>query len=522
MLVYSTRVWLNGGFDTAWRITAEWIAYKFKCDPTALGFETDGSYRSGRMEAHWTVERGGDDHLAACRLSHPDSKTNGRKWVVDIGVRSKNGEPQECSVTQRAEDSSTMVGSRPETQRPYIVKQWIEHGKPVERTPGRQIHTLTAGNARRFLDWIETRQRQHPILVVSPQLNGELILPINQLWFYLAGLADVVHITPEDAQKVKDIVGERYIPWNGAARIINPAFRSPHNDKWFITVERIHSDDLMLMAAQEDQQQGRDLLEMIAHGVNARNAREQLSLEDVRDYRLHRKIRQHQLDQEAAEALLESASQAERQIRDLEAELAERDQRIEELQDSLRRANEQNESLQMSLDFKRAGKTEVDSKLLELRPAFINAVEDDATPEEILRLIAAFFPDRVVVLDSAFRSAQKVAQFGRPEAAFKLILKLVTLYYDRLIEGKGDAYAREVFGRDEYSANESETVIHNRRARDARTFNYKGESLFMPRHLKLGVKDSITDTLRVHFHWDADDKKLVIGHCGEHLYLPSF
>lgn len=39
----------------------------------------------------------------------------------------------------------------------------------------------------------------------------------------------------------------------------------------------------------------------------------------------------------------------------------------------------------------------------------------------------------------------------------------------------------------------------------------------MWKHLKIGVKDSITETWRCHFEFDADEKKVVIGHCGRHL-----
>ena len=41
--------------------------------------------------------------------------------------------------------------------------------------------------------------------------------------------------------------------------------------------------------------------------------------------------------------------------------------------------------------------------------------------------------------------------------------------------------------------------------------------MVMEKHLKHGVKDSVAETLRIHFEWVADQKKLVIGHCGKHL-----
>jgi hypothetical protein len=47
--------------------------------------------------------------------------------------------------------------------------------------------------------------------------------------------------------------------------------------------------------------------------------------------------------------------------------------------------------------------------------------------------------------------------------------------------------------------------------------DYCGIPTLMLAHLKLGTKDSAVETLRVHFHWDADARALVIGHCGPHL-----
>jgi hypothetical protein len=43
----------------------------------------------------------------------------------------------------------------------------------------------------------------------------------------------------------------------------------------------------------------------------------------------------------------------------------------------------------------------------------------------------------------------------------------------------------------------------------------------MWQHLKIGAKDSINRTLRIHFYWDSNLSKVVIGHCGKHLYNPS-
>jgi len=39
----------------------------------------------------------------------------------------------------------------------------------------------------------------------------------------------------------------------------------------------------------------------------------------------------------------------------------------------------------------------------------------------------------------------------------------------------------------------------------------------MLKHLKIGTKDSLSETLRVHFEWIAKEGCIVVGHCGGHL-----
>jgi hypothetical protein len=133
-----------------------------------------------------------------------------------------------------------------------------------------------------------------------------------------------------------------------------------------------------------------------------------------------------------------------------------------------------------------------------------------------LSLIAALFPDRVVVLPSAWKSAKRSEAFKHPGPAFELLWKLSNDYWDSITTGKGDATARSVFG-NAYAARESEKVESNAQGRKRRSFDYKGKPVAMMKHLKIGTKDSVVETLRIHFHWDADDRRIVIGHCGPHL-----
>jgi hypothetical protein len=46
---------------------------------------------------------------------------------------------------------------------------------------------------------------------------------------------------------------------------------------------------------------------------------------------------------------------------------------------------------------------------------------------------------------------------------------------------------------------------------------YKGRTVDIGRHFRLGVAWDPTLTMRVHFHWEESDRQIVILHAGEHL-----
>ena len=142
------------------------------------------------------------------------------------------------------------------------------------------------------------------------------------------------------------------------------------------------------------------------------------------------------------------------------------------------------------------------------------------TPVEALRTAAELFPNRIVVLPSAYESADKVDRNSkRGGRLLKLLLKLGTDYFDVLTE-KGDAEARKVFSPSEYSACESDTVRTGGLGR-LRDFVYDGAQIRMEQHLKIGIAANTSVTLRCYFAWIAQEKKFVIGYCGEHLPVAS-
>lgn len=142
-------------------------------------------------------------------------------------------------------------------------------------------------------------------------------------------------------------------------------------------------------------------------------------------------------------------------------------------------------------------------------------------PRDCLELVSQeLCPGSLLVLDSAWSSADAVSGFELGDQLFEQLWLLATAFREQKLKGAPDRVAGQVFaGR--YAARESNTIEENPRARRERTFTYNDRTVEMWQHLKIGVKDSVNHTLRVHFDWDADLQQIVIGHCGQHLHSPN-
>ena len=142
-------------------------------------------------------------------------------------------------------------------------------------------------------------------------------------------------------------------------------------------------------------------------------------------------------------------------------------------------------------------------------------------PRDCLQLVSEeLWPGHLLVLESAWSSADVVSGFELGEQLFEHLWLLATAYREQKLKGAPDRPAGQVFG-SSYAARESKTIENSQKARRARTFTYNGRTVEMWQHLKIGVKDSTNHTIRVHFHWDGDLEQVVIGHCGQHLHSPN-
>jgi hypothetical protein len=143
-------------------------------------------------------------------------------------------------------------------------------------------------------------------------------------------------------------------------------------------------------------------------------------------------------------------------------------------------------------------------------------------PRQCLQLVSEeLCPGHLLVLESAWNSADQARGFEHGDQLFELLWSLANGYREQKLAGAPDRLAGQIFGGISYAARESQTIESNTQARRARTFTYRDRTVEMWQHLKIGAKDSENRTLRLHFCWDEELGQVVIGHCGKHLYNPS-
>jgi hypothetical protein len=461
-------------------------------------------------------------HFCA-RLQHGDPIVSGRRWSTEVGIRQYSSSDKiECSILLQTDEISARVNAPIQVTRPKIVELIVNNCSPTERTPGKTVISLTEDNAGAFLYEIEHAERSYPLVELSSDGGGKCPVSVERLRSILVGLAQVIEI-PVSANtfKIEEIIGRKYSTFGGAINIIFP-FKKTDAGGFCKTIR------LFPNMIQEIIDSGKsvesEILAIITHQTNVPYSWRHISMNFVRQAVLRAKLKRaaraaHSSEEFAAyEALLDEA----------EDSLDKKDEEIRTLQEAneillanLEEAQAKTDALTYALSGS-VGRAEIESDaakeaLAPLRDTIQAISEGKPSLEQVLRLAAVLFSDRIVVLDSAIESAKESDRGGflHGVRALELLVKLSTAYWSSLVTGTGDHQAKNVFGKNVFAAKEAETLSNQGRRR--RTFDVYGKSALMEKHLKIGVKNSSAETLRIHFDWLGPQQKIVIGHCGKHL-----
>jgi hypothetical protein len=532
MLVYANSFDLNPANGSASVIThiAAWVGQTRRSfvDPERLskGIRELKFADGASLSSLVTVEDDGSPifpyHFCA-RLMHGELGVPGRRWVTEIGIhQASKGETLQCSVLLRTDEISARVTAPIQVTRPRIVELLIRNCTPVGRTPGLSIIRLTNENAPAFAYEIERESRRHALVEMSCDHEGHYPVLPERLCSVLIGLAQVVEIPDgTDTFKLEGLLGRRYSSFGGAINIVFP-FRKT-DDGGFCKTVLLRPDQIRELNEAGATTES-EVLGIITHQTNLPQSWRHISSDLVGQAILRSRLQKaarsaHNSEELAAyETLLQEASD---KLQEKDNEIGNIRGDLDITEANLDEARSQTESLKYVL----AGiqsKPDVETEktaaaLAPLRETVLAVLDGQPSLEQALRLSTALFSDRIVVLDTAFESAKDSDRggFNQGDKAVELLMKFCTDYWIALAEGRGDQEARATFGKHAFASKEAESLSNEGKRR--RTFYYLGRDIPMEKHLKHGIKDSVAETLRIHFEWFAEQKKLVIGHCGKHL-----
>jgi len=529
MLVYANSLETAPSvcLDDFLTIVARWLTRKEIPRTTAadLGKPNRFQFRSGAYAEVLHIAE--PELLYSFRYVHADSGVVGREWFTEIGISGHGQHPESVTVVVRTEEISSRVVRQIEASRPALLLEFAKRNLLASATPGLDILLLDDEYAAEGLRYsLAIAERKHPYVIVSPTPQGAYLCDPEIIRQSVIGLADVVRIPPGcDTYQIANILGKDFATWRGAINVVLPPRQRPET---FVPTVKFLPDMLAEIEASGRRIET-EILAAVTHRTNRPMFARHITPGAVRDRKQRLELAQRKAEAEQrgnmrewVDLLEQENSNLQRKIEALEKQLldeqAGRDDDGRQFEEQLEKLQFQSASLKEQLEaLSNARGDGSEASLTDIRDAVLAAIVGAATPEQSLLILDRFFADRVEILPSAFRSAKESRGFKYPERAFELLRKLCSEYYDAINEGgKGDTQARQIFG-EAYTARDSELVETNRRARELRTFDYHGVPVEMHQHLKIGVKPSAAETLRIHFAWDAERHRVVIGHCGPHL-----
>lgn len=489
--------------------------------------------------------------LALLRLSQPDHKSDLVTWKNLIRIQGEGDDTRIEHAIGRSNRGRLQLS--PRFSVPHIIRDLLStyaaSGIEPSDLHARQIRCRDLEETDAFVQHVLlSSSRSIPIVLLSPQTrNEEILVDPDFVAKTLQGMATVTTLTSRECSQALTRALERvhldpqYSCFDGGVRLYFPQIST----RDAIYRHPLWTRAALLRISEESERRNQLISGLLAFRIASATLPSDLprSIEAF-----DRAAQRRRIDEVTSAPMPDPATSMENfvekateRVAFLKAEIGRANEliqlieddnqdkikqledagrRIEELEYEVQRERLKAETLERQIETKREIENARNASLLseDVRSALAVVLRSskDPTPEESLRLVAATWPDRLIVLESALKSAKKSSKFKYGRAATELLAKLATDYYD-VIRQSGDVEAKKIFGKNEFSALESTPVRSRESAIRRRTFLYKGNPTLMLAHLKIGSKDSHTETLRIHFHWDPVEQRIVIGHCGPHL-----
>lgn len=467
----------------------------------------------------------------AVRYTHRDASTRDVFWVSDIGLRSfaQSGRlVVSVKISYKVSTEFALTGQRfePDVSIPWCVEGIVETFKGSRFFSGEQDVTSSIGEivtidgaeqAERVMSYIESRDRKLAVVLLHGETK-EVKREAACLSKNLFGKA-LVFVVPYKIE-IKKVFARYRLEFNECIFLPNFYVRDPSVAKglrYFVT-----NEDLAKTRHQ-----------VIFHswlGVHPINERG--SVPDVENIQLlirrRRFFKLEDLLQKCVPA--EEYEKMKLELKDMsglftlsEAEKKELEKKAVQLEDRVGELEARNLDLEIEKeDLKDAHATEV----YNIKATYDAISRKSATNENILPrsypnsfealMQYAPFYRHLVFSESAWEPALEYRQFRDFDVAWEMLHDLDQKLWEIVFVKRGDI-EREFEGSTvyEYAKGEGKQTANDSKLAQLRKFEFEGKAYEMWTHLKYGNRPG--KQLRIHFAFDHDRQRIIVGYIGEHM-----
>lgn len=452
------------------------------------------------------------------RYTHLDSTLGNRRyWHIDIAIKEESDIAIfYCRVSfARSHYDLTSEHPVPPTNTPRFVRDIVSKKSGLnvfcnekEFRLFDQPIPITVGHGKHLAEWINSRNRRYTIIVFNPD-SDQLKTEAHTIARELAGKSQVF-VLDQDSNLAEELRiylnSDLWVP-RGRFRVfypLNPAFPRPDRHRWFdphdidypAKREAVISNLLRTYHLQESGSITN--ISEIGRMVSMINLRKRLSENaasdaDMREFQVMWDSREKYFEEREAELIQES-----------EHWMSE----VEQKEDELHKVK----TKLASFDF---GQSQTSGGSIDLFPELKRHIRDLPA---IVEVFSRIYCDRIIFADEAFKSAEAFRNFQIPDRAWEMLRHIATTLYDlKFGEQKtGDIASQfQNISGFEYAKTEGKQSKADSSICASRKINVNGKDYEIWPHIKWGSKPP--KTLRVHFAFCEETKKIVIGYVGEHM-----
>lgn len=493
-------------------------------------FSIYGSERPVYIESEFfSPKNNPSQRFWACKISEKKTKAPGyceRDWVTEIGFRQVKPSVAEFSCIISYGDTPEFIGRYEETPDPTLPRliNILTRSKKFKCYSGvdevRNWATeLKVGDFPAFREMLTNPDRIIPYIYISPRKkradseDTELLLDPQKLAKVVCGNARVFFsYSTGFTQEMSFMFNcKEYSCYGGSVRVykpnlddrdLNDAYR--HRSLHPAFLEEVGEDEALRIYRRALAQNVSFYERFFGLSQCQEMKREELRQQRLDELRaLHAKEIDELQDNKLEEAIEEEKKR-------LEAE-----QRIAELERELEEANTKRFGYEAQIEGMKAAVSRA-TALEAAASARMDIAKYPQSPETIVSYFTSVFADRIAFSDSAVKSL-KGCRFSLRDL-WEILFSLSTVMWDLMQSDNCPDPYKEFRQRTGIDASRGEGSMTRKDARLMEQFKttYQGRVIDIEPHITYG-----RDSQSVHFGFDIDTKKIVVGHCGEHLDIYS-